>query len=324
MSAIVKPNSERGASAFVVSLLLHGSLVLLPILNGAFAQTQSLVTKLPNNVAMVGNSIEVEAPTAELATSPGTAELGAEPQPVDLKSLPTEAETVPEAKAAPEALTKPRPAETGEKVAPVAPVAPRAAQPGAAPKPMKPPRAVASSAAAAVAGSEAPTTGVPAAGTLGQEGLAPGVRRLGYAFTRAIPAATPADSAWRELPTGKVGTIRIELAVDENNRLGAMKQWQARAGEPAPPAVLTRMVERTLLLLRAGQFALSGSNQPGTERLVIDVQLRDEAAEGEGESVVVQKGFDGASPGRPGRAHFRYGNGRAFEAKVTIVPVAPR
>ena len=105
-------------------------------------------------------------------------------------------------------------------------------------------------------GSEAPNSGAPAAGTFGQEGLAPGVRRLGYAFTRAIPAATPADSAWRELPTGHVGTIRIELEVDESNRLGALKRWQARPGEPAPPAVLERLVERTLLLLRAGQFAL--------------------------------------------------------------------
>jgi hypothetical protein len=154
--------------------------------------------------------------------------------------------------------------------------------------------------------------------------LAPGVRRLGYAFTRAIPAATPADAEWRELPAGRVGTIRIELEVDENHRLGAMKRWQARPGEPAPPPVLERMVERTLILLRAGQFALSGSNEPGRERLVIDVHLKDGASEGEGENVVVQKGFDGASPGQPGRAHFRYGSGRSFEAKVTIVPAAPR
>jgi hypothetical protein len=145
------------------------------------------------------------------------------------------------------------------------------------------------------------------------------VRRLGYAFTRAIPAATPADSAWRDLPAGHVGTIRIELAIDESNRLGVLKRWLARPGEPAPPAVLERMVERTLLLLRAGQFALSGSNRPGTERLVIDVWLRDEPAEEDATADVVQKKFDGAGPGHPGKAYFRYGTGRAFEAKVTVV-----
>ena len=310
MSAAVKPNSERGASAFLVSVVLHGCLLGLPIVGGLLAPRA--VKELPNSVAMVGNSIEVEAPTPELAATPGAAEPkdAQEPEPVDVKALPTEA--------APEPVAKPAVAEAVEKAAPVAP---RPTQPHVTAKPAKPPSAVANSAAA---GAEAPTTGAPAAGTFGQEGLAPGVRRLGYAFTRAIPAATPGDAEWRELPVGKVGTIRIELEVDENNRLGAMKPWQARAGEPAPPAVLTRMVQRTLILLRAGQFALSGSNQPGSERLVIDVQLRDEAAEGESDSVVVHWGFDGASPGHPGRAHFRYGNGRTFEAKVTIVPAAPR
>lgn len=160
--------------------------------------------------------------------------------------------------------------------------------------------------------------GERAAGTFGQEGLAPGVRRLGYAFTRAIPAATPADDAWRELPAGHVGTIRIELEVDDNNHLGAPKPWHARPGEPAPPAVLQRMVERTLLLLRAGQFALSGSNQPGSERLVIDVTLRDETPDPDASPVVVQKIFSGAVPGSPGSAYFRYGTGRAVHFKVTI------
>jgi hypothetical protein len=326
MSAAVKPNTERSASAFVVSVALHGSMLLFPILGGLSGPASEVVQALPNSVALVGNSIEVEAPTPELAATPGAAAPAAEPAPVDVKELPTEAEPPPVAKPAAEVLEK------------AAPVAARPAKPRVASKSSLASASSAASAnsassassansastAAVAAGAEAPTSGAPAAGTFGQEGLAPGVRRLGYAFTRAIPAATPADAEWRELPAGKVGTIRIELEVDENNRLGTMKQWQARAGEPAPPAVLRRMVERTLLLLRAGQFALSGSNQPGAERLVIEVQLRDEAAEGEGESVVVQKGFDGASPGRPGRAHFRYGNGRAFEARVTIVPAAPR
>jgi hypothetical protein len=142
---------------------------------------------------------------------------------------------------------------------------------------------------------------------------------LGYAFTRAIPAATPGDSAWRELPAGRVGTIRVELSVDQDNHLGAAKRWKAHPGEPSPPAVLERMVERTLLLLQAGQFALSGSNQPGTERLSIEVELRDGPAEDDGSTNVVSKGFVGATPGHPGQARFRYGTGRSFEATVTIV-----
>lgn len=300
-------------TAFLASVGLHAALLAIPLIASLYRHVPPPPPDTrPNSIAMVGNSIEVDAPTPELAAAPAAAaapEAEPEPEPVDLKSLPNAAPppTKPEPVSKPEAdgVTKPKPP------APADP--PRAAR-----RTLSKPRPPSAPADIAVP-SQASTSGAPAAGTFGQEGLAPGVRRLGYAFTRAIPAATPSDEAWRELPTGHVGTIRIELEVDENNRLGALKRWQARPGEPAPPAVLERMVERTLLLLRAGQFALSGSNQPGSERLVIDVTLRDEDADEDATSNVVNKGFDGATPGHPGRAHFRYGTGRAFEAKVTIV-----
>ena len=317
MSAAVRSKSEGGVSAFLVSVVLHGSLLAWPILSGILGHVPVPRSReLPNSVAMFGNSIEVEAPTPDLAASPASEARpqAVTPEPVDVRALPTEAVAEP----APKPTATKLPRDEAEPATPLPPRAPRKPREKAVAKPAT------ASAAEATAGSEASTTAAPAAGTFGQEGLAPGVRRLGYAFTRAIPAATPADAEWRELPAGRVGTIRIELEVDDNNRLGAMKQWQARPGEAAPPAVLKRMVERTLILLRAGQFALSGSNQAGTERLVIDVTLRDEAAEGEGEDVVVQKKFDGASPGHTGNAYFRYGTGRAFEAKVTIVPAGPR
>jgi hypothetical protein len=297
MSAAVKPSTGGDATAFLLSAGLHGLLLALPILARlAGNPAPPMADPRPNSVAMVGNSIEVEAPTPDLAAAPAAAPAApvtppSEAEPIDVKTL------APDPAVEPAPVVKPRP------------------RPKASPKL---PAAAAAPAASAAPGSEA-TNSAPAAGTFGQEGLAPGVRRLGYAFTRAIPAATPADEAWRELPAGHVGTIRIELEVDENNRLGALKRWQARPGEPAPPAVLERMVQRTLLLLRAGQFALSGSNQPGSERLIIDVTLRDEAADEDGTANVVNKGFDGATPGHPGRAHFRYGTGRTFEAKVTIV-----
>jgi hypothetical protein len=293
MSAAVKPSAGGDATAFLASLGLHVALLAVPILATLHhRQAAPPPDTRPNSIAMVGNSIEVEAPTPDLAAAPAVTP-PSEAEPIDVKTLTPE----PAVEPAPAPAPKPRPR-------------PKA--------PPKLPAAAAAPAASAAPGSEA-TNSAPAAGTFGQEGLAPGVRRLGYAFTRAIPAATPADEAWRELPAGHVGTIRIELEVDENNRLGALKRWQARPGEPAPPAVLERMVERTLLLLRSGQFALSGSNQPGSERLVIDVTLRDDAPDEDGTENVVNKGFDGATPGHPGRAHFRYGTGRAFEAKITIV-----
>jgi len=297
MSAAVKPSTEGNVAAFLVSLGLHAAVVLLPFLAAPYAGVRPRPLELPNGIAMVGNSIEVDAPTADLAGTPAAPAPAPETDPVDVKSLPAEA--APAIEPAPLAALAALP------------------RPHAKPKPKPVPS---NNLAAATPGADAPTTGAPAAGTFGQEGLAPGVRRLGYAFTRAIPAATPGDDAWRQLPIGHVGTIRIELEVDSDNHLGALKHWQARPGEPAPPAVLERMVERTLVLLRAGQFALSGSNQPGSERLTIDVTLRDDAPEAEGADVVVQKKFDGATPTHAGSAYFRYGTGRAFEAKVTISP----
>lgn len=326
MNAAVKLPRQPNFAALLVSVGLHAAFLLLPLLGALRPARREPAPVLPNAVAMLGNSIEIEAPTPELAAAPAAPAADTEP-PVDVNALPVEPETTSPRTAeprtpepSPTAPATPEPSPTAPASSRAVP-APKASPVSPRPTPRKPvanPR-VAQTASTPAAGSDASSTGAAAAGTFGQEGLAPGVRRLGYAFTRAIPAATPADSAWRELPTGHVGTIRIELEVDNANRLGALKRWQARPGEPPPPAVLERMVERTLLLLRAGQFALSGSNQPGSERLLIDVQLRDEAAEEEPVTDVVQKKFDGASPGHPGKAYFRYGTGRAFEAKVTIV-----
>jgi hypothetical protein len=287
MSAAAKSMTSVDSAAFVASLSLHLVLALGFAVERRAAPAVETPHTLPNSVAMVGSSIEVEAPTPDLAAAANAA--AAAP-------APNEAEPAPGVHAP---RTEPG-AESRQK-----PVRARPASPSRSDE--KP------------ASSGGSTSSPSAAGTFGQEGLAPGVRRLGYAFTRAIPAATPADGAWRELPPGHVGSIRIELEVDENGRVGSLKRWRASNNDPEPPAVLQRMVERTLLLLRAGQFALSGSNQPGSERLLIDVTLRDEAPDPEGADVVVQKKFEGATPGRPGIAYFRYGTGRAFEARVTIV-----
>ncbi|RYZ05128.1 MAG: hypothetical protein EOO73_21215 [Myxococcales bacterium] len=294
--------------AACASLGLHAAL-LLSVTVVVREQAPSTLQALPNSVAMPGNAIEIEAPTPELAATPASPAAVAVAAPVDVESLPPEPPSPPDPGPSPVETAKPANAAKPKAVTP------KASKPLATPRPPSP---RAESESTPSSGADSTPSGAPAAGTFGQEGLAPGVRRLGYAFTRALPAATPADPEWRELPAGHVGTIRIALTVDENNRLGAVERWQSRPGEPTPPAVLQRMVERTLVLLRAGQFALSGSNQPGSERLVIDVTLRDEAAEDEPTETVVQKRFDGASPGRPGKAYFRYGTGRAFEAKITI------
>jgi hypothetical protein len=304
----VKPSTEGNVAALLVSVGLHAALLLLPILGHLHAAPPPRVAELPNSVAMSGNSIEVEAPTPDFAATPAAPALPAPaPEAVDVTALPPEPPRLPE----PDAPRTPAPA----------PAKPRS-KPVSKPKPPAPDSAADTSTArrpSSAVAAEAASSGQPTAGTFGQEGLPPGVRRLGYAFARSIPPATKGDAAWLELPVGHVGTIRIELEVDANNHLGTVKRWQARAGEPAPPAVLERLVDRTLILMRAGQFALSGSNDPGSERLVIDVEVRDEAADEEGDAQVVQLKFEPATPGQPNKTYFRYGTGRSVEAKVTTV-----
>lgn len=301
MSVAVQPFARNG-SALAVSLALHGSLLAVPLLLGLAGRLLHPASTA-DSVALHGSSLETEAPTPE----PAAGESAASEIEVDT----SEPESEPAAAEAP-----------AEPVAIVAPEPEQRPKPSVA-KPRPKPAAVRAPTGPAAAGAQSGATaapGAPAAGSFGSEGLPPGVRRLGYAFTRAIPVATPADDTWRELPVGTVGTIRIALSVDEQGRLGELEHWQGRLGEPKPPAALERMVQKTVLLLRAGQFALSGSNQPGSERLLIEVQLRDEAPEGEATEEVVQKKFEGAAPGRPGKAYFRYGTGRVFEAKITILP----
>jgi len=308
--AAVKLTTEGNVAALLASVGLHAALLLLPALAPWHRSSppSGRPEALPNSVAMIGNSIEVEAPTPDFA-APAAAGPPPTADPVDVSSLPPEAppssppvrarepEGTP---AAAPALAKPR------------------LEPATKPRRPRPPSAAAPSTAAFASGDA--SAHVPASGTFGQEGLAPGVRRLGYGFARSIPPATKGDPAWLELPVGHVGTIRIELEVDANNRLGAVKRWQGRPSEPAPPAVLERLVERTLILMRAGQFALSGSNDPGSERLLIDVEVRDERADDDEDNRnVVQLKFDAATPGHPNKAYFRYGTGRAVEAKVTTV-----
>jgi hypothetical protein len=305
----VKAKGDVGGP-LLASLLLHGALWGL-----AFTRAP-LATPPPTSVGLQGNSIEVEAPTPELSAPSRTgADLGAEPG-VARPAAP------PPASPDPAPMTTTAPMTTAAPRIPArAPQRPTSSRAATAAAPRRDARSLEMAAGRGAA--SPPAVGSTAAGTFGQQGLPNGVKRLGYAFTRAIPAATPGDEDWQLLPPGRVGTIGVELRVDEGGKLGAAQRWQPRPRDPAPPEVLWRMVERTLLLLRAGQFALSGSNAPGIERLLIEVEITQGAPEGSGESVVVQKRFDGASPGRPGRAYFRFGSGRAVEAKVTIVPAEP-
>ena len=146
-----------------------------------------------------------------------------------------------------------------------------------------------------------------------------GVMSLGYAVARALSLAAPPEAAWRDSPVGHVGVIHVELSVDERHSLHAARLLSPKAGDPAPAPVLEHLFESAVLLMQGGRFVVSASHEPGVEQLVIDVAIRAGATAEKADDAVVEKGFSGATPANPGKAHFRYGTGREVVATITIV-----
>lgn len=175
---------------------------------------------------------------------------------------------------------------------------------------------------AAPATPKAPGAPSPDAGEQGALGLPPGVRHFAAAFTRALPAGIHADGAWSVLPLGRVGSATLEVRIDSDGRIADVST-EAPAG--APP-ILTRMLNRALMLLRAGTFSLDPRRvTPGTERLEIEVTLSDRAPNPDptADARHLQAvGFAAPTRERAGHARFTLNSGRHMEAVVRIVPTS--
>jgi hypothetical protein len=150
----------------------------------------------------------------------------------------------------------------------------------------------------------APSTG--GATKVGAEGEAKGVRDLARAFTRAIPAANTRDPAWNRLPLGDAGTVRVTITIQADGMLEATPHGE-------PPDHLERLVQRTLLALQGGRFAVSRPER-GSETLVIDVTLSTRPIE----DGPLMLGFEPPRRGRRGKAYFQLPTGRFVEAFVTV------
>jgi hypothetical protein len=135
-------------------------------------------------------------------------------------------------------------------------------------------------------------------------------RGFARAFTRALPAANTGDPAWGELPLGPVGFVEVSVTVGADGAIEETKIWNKPR---KPPSYLARLVDRTLILLRGGRFALTNGGA-GTETLRLDVTLSERAVE----SGPLALGFEAPSPGNPGRAYFQLASGRFVETKVRI------
>ncbi|AKT42305.1 uncharacterized protein CMC5_065280 [Chondromyces crocatus] len=145
-----------------------------------------------------------------------------------------------------------------------------------------------------------------AQGAFGAEGVS-GVRSLGRAFTRAIPPACQADPAWRALPAGSAGIARIVVEIDGE---GHVAGWKPE-GTSTVPAPLAGLARRTLALLRAGVFAMRGSEVvAGSQTLEISAEVLEGAAGDD----LAWKFEDGQ-----GRASFIPTEGRRIDVRLRVL-----
>jgi hypothetical protein len=145
------------------------------------------------------------------------------------------------------------------------------------------------------------------------------VRNLATAFARAMPIANTGDPVWGTLPLGPAGSLQVSLEVDETGKLvRAVPSESSRA-----PEHLVRLIDRTLALLRAGRFALTGTEpQAGSETFLLEARIEQvETTPGDDPSMAgpYALGFAAPHKGEPGYATFTLRTGRRVHIAIKLV-----
>jgi hypothetical protein len=131
--------------------------------------------------------------------------------------------------------------------------------------------------------------------------------------------ANSADPAWVTMPLGPAGALEVTLEVDDAGKIvGATPKDPTRA-----PEHLVRLVERTLILLRAGRFSLSQvQTSAGKETFLLEAridQVEVNPDEDPSQAGPVGLGFQAPQPGVPGHATFTLRSGRRVDITVALV-----
>ncbi|MCU0691737.1 MAG: hypothetical protein MUF54_10080 [Polyangiaceae bacterium] len=147
-----------------------------------------------------------------------------------------------------------------------------------------------------------------------------GVRHLATAFTRAVPIANAGDPIWRRLPVGDAGQVQVQIVVDDAGHIQAADLLRAST----VPAHLRKLVDNTLVMLRAGTFALAyaGGVSAGSQILRIEVRISrvdGGVAARDLSAGPFSLGHEPPRDGRPGRAHFTLRTGEHVEVTVRVV-----
>jgi hypothetical protein len=303
----------RSLGALIVSALLHVA-VALGVAAGSKASAAQLRDDATRPDAWAGNTFEVDAVLAQTAVSKA-------PEPV----APAPAVEAPAAPPPSEVKEPARVRQTPRPAVPRAPAAASEPDPSQKSAAAEPSSAAEPPARSARGESQKPRTddgdagGAPAesAAAYGAAGQAAMERSLAKAFTRAIPAAVSKDPIWSELELGPAGSSRIEITIDEEGKIASAEP------ESPPPRQLKRLLDRTLILLRGGRFALSRGEGAGAETLELEATISvrpDKIDETANPRDPVQLGFEPPSSEKAGRAFFILASGRQVEIRVKLVP----
>jgi hypothetical protein len=145
------------------------------------------------------------------------------------------------------------------------------------------------------------------------------VRNLATAFARAMPIANTGDPVWGTLPLGPAGSLQVSLELDDTGKLVRAVPSES----PHAPEHLVRLVERTLALLRAGRFALTGTEpQAGSETFLLEARIEQvETTPDDDPSMAgpYALGFAAPRKGEPGHATFTLRTGRRVHIAIKWV-----
>ncbi len=154
-------------------------------------------------------------------------------------------------------------------------------------------------------------------GVYGAEGAAARRGNLPDAFTRALPAAARAQTAWRSLPLGPAGRAVVVVTLDDEGRVDEVTPLGA------VPAHFEHLLRTARLLLQAGRFAPAPEAAAGEYRLGLRATL-DQVEASVNENALPEQVRHLASryPTRkePGEATLIYNSGRRVRFEVFLDP----
>jgi hypothetical protein len=167
--------------------------------------------------------------------------------------------------------------------------------------------------APSTAASGSPSDNGVASGAFGAQGLPVGVRHLPKAFTRALSIADRSDPRWLTLAPGPAGEARVQIAIDDDGKLGELAYRDPDERDRLAP-VVRHLLENTRLLLESGHFSVDPTAlRAGVQRLRVRVEVVERAggSDPDGDPNELRElEYEAPTATKPGRGSFALNSGR--------------